>query len=110
MDAREFYDQIEKADDELVELSYAFDDLMRKTEDCSSRLEELATDAAEIKDEEKREKFASVLSILICRLNEISEECYKVSGEIDNVREYDFSELVIEADEMADEEKKNPSN
>ena len=34
------------------------------------------------------------------------EECYKLSGEIDDVREYNFSELVVEAEYMADEEKK----
>ena len=57
--------------------------------------------------EEKRERFESVLSYLSERLYEIGEEFYKLSAEIETVREYDLSELVIEADEIAEEEKKN---
>ena len=69
---------------------------------------DLAEKAAEIEDEEKRERFESVLSYLSERLYEIGEEFYKLSAEIETVREYDLSELVIEADEIAEEEKKKP--
>lgn len=107
MDAREFYAQIDKADDELKAVSFDIYKIFRDTDHLQYIFSNLAEKAAEIEDEEKRERFESVLSYLSERLYEIGEECYKVSGEIDNVREYDLSELVIEADEIAEEEKKN---
>lgn len=110
MDAREFYAQIDKADDELNAVSGDLYKIFSATDHLQYIFSNLGEKAAEIEDEEKRERFESVLFYLSSRLNEISEECYKLSGEIDNVREYDFSELVVEAEEMADEDKKNPSN
>ena len=90
MDAREFYAQIDKADDELKAVGV---DLYK-----------------EIEDEEKRERFESVLSYLSERLYEIGEEFYKLSGEIDKMREGLDIEADVMADVMAEEEKKKPSN
>ena len=106
MDAREFYAQIDKADDELKAVSGDLWKVYSDTDHLEYIFINLAEKAAEIEDEEKRERFESVLSYLSDRLYEIGEECYKLSGEIDNVREYDLSELVVEAEYMADEEKK----
>lgn len=108
MDAREFYAQIDKADDELKAVSGDLYKIFRDTDHLQYIFSDLAEKAAEIEDEEKRERFESVLSYLSERLYEMGEECYKLSAEIDNVREYDLSELVIEADEIAEEEKKKP--
>lgn len=110
MDAREFYTQIDKADDELKAVSFDIYKIFRDTDHLQHIFSDLAEKAAEIEDEDKRERFESVLSYLSDRLYEIGEECYKVSAEIDKVREYDLSELVVEADEMAYEEKKKLSN
>ena len=109
MDAREFYAQIDKADDELKAVSGDLYKIFSATDHLQYIFSNLGEKAAEIEDEDKRDRFETVLFYLSSRLNEISEECYKLSAEIDNVREYDLSELVIEADEIA-EEKKNPSN
>lgn len=106
MDAREFYARIENADDELNAVSVDLDKIFRDTDHLQHIFSDLAEKAAEIEDEDKRERFESVLLYLSNRLYEIGEECYKLSGEIDNVREYDLSELVVEAEEMAKEEKK----
>ena len=61
-------------------------------------------------DEEKIESFETLLWYLSNRLNEISEECYKLSGEIDKMREGLDIEADVMADVMAEEEKKKPSN
>ena len=106
MDAREFYTQIDKADDGLKAVSGDLWGIFSGTDHLQYIFSDLAEKAAEIEDEEKRERFESVLSYLSERLYEISDECYKLSAEIDNVREYDFSELVVEAEEMEKEEKK----
>ena len=106
MDAREFYAQIDKADDELEAVSGDLWEIFRGTYHLQYIFSDLAEKAAEIEDEEKRERFESVLFYLSDRLYEIGEECYKLSAEIDNVREYDLSELVVESEEMAKEEKK----
>lgn len=108
MDAREFYAQIDKADDELKAVCGDLWEIFRDTDHLQYIFSDLAEKAAEIEDEEKRERFESVLSYLSERLYEIGEECYKLSAEIETVREYDFSGLVCEAEEMADEEKKKP--
>lgn len=110
MDAREFYAQIDKADDELREVGVKLWEIFRDADHLQHIFRDLAEKAAEIEDEEKRERFETVLWYLGDRLDEIGEGCYKVSGEIDNMREYSLSELVVEADEMAEEEKKKPSN
>lgn len=110
MDAREFYAQLDKADDELKAVSGDLYKIFSATDHLQYIFSNLGEKAAEIEDEDKRDRFETVLFYLSCRLNEISEECYKVSGEIDRVREYDFSELVEEAEYIANEEKKKPSN
>ena len=110
MDARDFYAQIDKADDEFKAVGVDLYKIFRDTDHLQYIFSDLAEKAAEIEDEEKRERFESVLSYLSERLYEMGEECYKLSAEIDNVREYDFSGLVCEAEEMADEEQKKPSN
>lgn len=110
MDAREFYAQIDKADDELREVGVKLWEIFRDADHLQYIFSNLGEKAAEIEDEEKRDRFETVLFYLSSRLNEISEECYKVSGEIDNMREYSLSELVGEAEEMAEEERKKPSN
>lgn len=106
MDARNFYAQIDKADDGLKVVSGDLWKIFSDKDHLQYIFSDLAEKAAEIEDEEKRERFESVLAYLSDRLYEIGEECYKLSGEIDNLREYDFSELVVEAYEMAKEEKK----
>lgn len=108
MDAMEFYAQIDKADDGLKVVSGDLWKVFSDTDHLQYIFRDLSEKAAEIEDEEKRERFESVLSYLSDRLYEIGEECYKLSAEIDNVREYDLSELVVEAEymAMADEEKK----
>ena len=129
MDAREFYAQIDKADDELKAVGVDLYKIFRDTYHLQYIFSDLAEKAAEIEDKEKRNRFESVLLHLSDRLYEIGEECYKLSGEIDTVREYDLSELVVEAEKvlkgkgtqcqligsstlvpMANEEKKKPSN
>lgn len=110
MDAGEFYAQLDKADDELKAVSVDLWEIFRKSDHLQYIFSDLGEKAAEIEDENKRDRFETVLFYLSSRLNEISEECYKLSGEIDNVREYDFSELVVEADEMADAEEKKAAN
>lgn len=106
MDYLAFYRQIDKADDDFKAVSVDLFRIFRDTDHLQYIFGDLSEQAAEIEDEEKREKFQSVLSYLSNRLYEIGEECYKLSGEIDDVRELDLSELVVEAGEMADEEKK----
>lgn len=106
MDAREFYARIDKADDELNAVSV---DLFRISSDADHLyfiFSDLSEQAENIKDEERREKFQSVLTYLSNLLDEIGDKCCDISAEIDTVREYDLSELVVEAGEMADEEKK----
>lgn len=107
MDAREFYGQIVKAYKELIDINRAFDGLRMRTEAFSCRLEELTRDATNIKDEEKSEKFMVVLSSLSERLHEFDEQWYNIGTFLDNVRYYDFIDLVDEAEEMANEEKKS---
>lgn len=108
MDAREFYSQIDKADDDLKAVGVDLYKIFRDTDHLQYIFSDLAEKADEIEDGEKRERFETLLSILSERLYEIGEECYKLSAEIETVREYDFSGLVCEAEEMADEEKKKP--
>lgn len=110
MDAREFYTQIDKADDGLKAVSVDLYKIFRDTDHLQYIFSDLSEKAAEIEDENKRERFESVLSYLSERLYEIGEECYKLSGEIDEVREFDLSELVVEAEEMEKEEKKKAAN
>lgn len=109
MDAREFYAQIDQADDELAEVSRSLMDIFRDAHHLNHIFAKLARDAEKIKDEEKREKFCSVLSYLSDRLYKIGDQCCDISTEIDMALGCDFGELVDEAEEMADEEKK-PSN
>lgn len=110
MDAREFYTQIDKADDGLKAVSVDLYKIFRDTDHLQYIFSDLSEKAAEIEDENKRERFESVLSYLSERLYEIGEECYKLSGEIYEVREFDLSELVVEAEEMEKEEKKKAAN
>lgn len=105
MDAGEFYAQIDQADDELAEVSRSLMDIFRDAHHLNHIFEKLARDAEKIKDEEKREKFCSVLSYLSGRLYEIGDQCCDISTEIDGVRECNLSELIIEAEEMAEGEK-----
>lgn len=100
MDAREFYAQIDNAYKELIEIRRAFRELRKKTGGFSSRLEGIARDAENIKDEEKREKFSSVLSYLRERFHEISEPDHDIDSFLDHVRYYDFLYLLDEAEEM----------
>lgn len=109
MDAREFYAQIDKADDELIEINKGFLGLRRRTQAFASCLEELARDAAEIKDKDKNDKFASVLSYLSERIYEFDKQDNTIDSFLENVRYYDFIDLVDEAEEMAQEEGA-PSN
>lgn len=114
MDAREFYPLdwfgfyrgINKADDGLGELIRSLWDISSEADHLNYVFEELARDAEKIKDEEKREKFKGVLSYLSARLYEIGEKCNGIGIDLDMMRECDFIELVEEAEEMADEEKK----
>lgn len=106
MGARDFYAQLDNADDGFKAVSVDLYKIFRDTDHLQYIFSDLAEKAAEIEDEEKREKFETVLFYLSDRLYEIGEECYKLSAEIDNVREYNLSELVIEAEEMEKEEKK----
>jgi len=106
MDAREFYAQIDKAGDEFKAVGVDLNKIFRGTDHLQYIFSDLAEKAAEIEDEEKGERFESVLSYLSERLYEISDECYKLSAEIEEAREYDLSELVVESEWMADEEKK----
>lgn len=110
MDAREFYAQIDKADDDLKAVSGDLWEIFRATDHLQYIFSNLGEKAAEIEDENKRDRCETVLFYLSSRLNEISEECYKLSGEIDKMREGLDIEADVMADVMADEEKKNPSN
>lgn len=110
MDARDFYSQIDKADDDFKAVSVNLMRIFGDADHLQYIFGDLSKEAAEIEDEEKREKFEIVLSYLSERLDEISEKCYKLSAEIDRAREFDLSELIVEAEEMANEEKKKPSN
>lgn len=102
MDAGEFYAQLDKADDELKAVSGDLYKIFSATDHLQYIFSDLAEKAEETEDEEKIERFESELSYLSERLYEIGEECYKLSAEIDKMREG----LDIEADVMADEEKK----
>lgn len=107
MDARDFYDQIDKADDELKAMS---DDLWKMSSDADHLyfiFKNLSEQAENIKDEEKREMFESELAYLSELLDEIGEKCCDISAEIDKVRELNLSELIVRAEEMAAEEKKS---
>ena len=110
MDAREFYAQIDKADDELKAVSDDLYKIFSATDHLQYIFSDLAEKAEETEDEEKIESFETLLWYLSTRLDEISEECYKLSGEIDKMREGLDIEADVMADVMADEEKKNPSN
>ena len=107
MDYLAFYRQIDEAYKELIDINRAFSVLRRRAEGLSCRLEELASDATKIKDEEKSENFIVVLSSLSERLHEIGEQWLDIGTFLDNVRYYDFIDLVNEAEEMTDEEKKS---
>ena len=91
MDAREFYAQLDKADDELNAVSGDLYKIFSATDHLQYIFSDLAEKASN-------------------RLNEISEECYKLSGEIDKMREGLDIEADVMADVMAEEEKKKPSN
>jgi len=118
MDAREFYAQIDKTRKEFIDISRAFIALWMRFKGFSCRLEELTSDATNIKDEEKSEKFIVVLSSLIERSHECDERWHDISAYFANAHYYDLNELVAMAEEglkgkalvpMAKEEKK-PSN
>ena len=106
MDYSAFYRQINKADDRLIEISRAFNDLRLRTEDFSSCLEELATEAEKIDIKKEREIFKNVLECYADRLHAISEQCDDLSGELDEAHHCDFVDILVRAEEMADEEKK----
>lgn len=101
-----FYRGIDKADDGLDELSSSLRHIFSEADHLNYVFRELTRDAAKIKDEDKREKFETVLSYFPYCLYEISEKCYEMSAEIDKVREFGLSELVVESEEMAKEKKK----
>lgn len=109
MDAREFYAQIDKVYKEFIDTKRAFFALWRRFKGFSCRLEELARDAEDIKDEEKSEKFMVVLSSLSERSHKCDERWHDISAYLVNAQCYAFVELVAMAEEMAKEEKK-PSN
>ena len=106
MDARDFYDQIDKADDDFKAVSVDLFRIFRDTDHLYFIFKNLSEQAENIKDEDKREMFESELAYLSELLYEIGEKCYDISAEIDKVRELNLSELIVEAEEMADEEKK----
>lgn len=110
MDAREFYAQIDKADDDFKAVSVDLFRIFRDTDHLYFIFKNLSEQAENIKDEDKREMFESELAYLSELLYEIGEKCYDISAEIDKVRELNLSELIVEAEEMADEEKKKPAN
>lgn len=118
MDAREgypldwfgFYRGIDKADDRLNELIRSLWDISSEADHLNYVFEELTSDAAKIKDEEKREKFKGVLSYLSEQIHELGERCNAIGIDLDMVRECDFIELVEEAEEMAEGEKKPLTN
>lgn len=105
MDYSAFYRQINKADDRLIEISRAFNDLRLRTEDFSSRLE-LSTEAEKIDSKKEREMFKNVLECYADRLHAISEQCDDLSGELDEAHHCDFVDILVRAEEMANEEKK----
>lgn len=107
LDYGAFYSQIDKADDGLDEVSRDLRRIFRDTDHLSFMFENLASKAEKIEDEEKREKFTSELMYLEDRLYEIGEQCYAISAEIDRVREYNLSELLVEGEELAEEVKKH---
>lgn len=100
-----FYRGIDKADDELAEVSRSLMHIFRDTDHLNHIFEKLARDAEKIEDEEKSEKFMVILSYLSDRLYEIGDQCYDISTKIDGVRECNLSELIIEAEEMTEGEK-----
>lgn len=100
MDAREFYAQIDKAYNELIDINKGFLSLRLKTQNFVSCLEKLASDAANIKDKDKREKFSSVLSYLSEKIYEFDKQDKTIDSFLDSVRHYDFIDLVNEAEEM----------
>lgn len=107
LDAEEFYQQIEAADDKLDRLSTALWDAGRAAEDLSVyTFEQLADMAEKIEDEERHDKF-STFFYLSEVLDEITDKCLDLSKKIDTLREYNLSELVCEAEEMAEEIKKS---
>lgn len=106
MDARDFYAQIDKADDDFKAVSVDLFRIFRDTDHLYFIFKNLSEQAENIKDEDKREMFESELAYLSELLYEIGEKCYDISAEIDKVREFNLSELIVEAEEMADEEKK----
>lgn len=106
MDAREFYAQIDKADDDFKAVSVDLFRIFRDTDHLYFIFKNLSEQAENIKDEDKREMFESELAYLSELLYEIGEKCYDISAEIDKVRELNLSELIVEAEEMAEEEKK----
>lgn len=105
MDAREFYAQIDKAYKELIDIKREFFVLWRRFKGFSCRLEELASDATDIKDEEKRERFESVLSSLSEQSYKCDELWHDISAYFANTHYYDSVELVAMAEEMANEEE-----
>ena len=110
MDAREFYAQIDEADDGLHELIESLGDICSATNNLKYIFEKITRGAANIKDEEKREKFSSVLSYLNDRLHELGEQCKDICADFSNLRYCDFSELVEEAEYIANKEKKKTAN
>lgn len=98
-DYLEFYRQIDQAYKELIDIKRAFSVLWRRFKAFSCRLEELARDAENIKDEEKRESFESVLSSLSEQSHECDERWHDISANFDNAHYYDFVELVAMAEE-----------
>lgn len=103
MDYSAFYRQINKADDDLLKICYAFNDLRLKAEDFAYRLEELATEAEKIDSKKEREIFKNVLECYSDRLHAISEQCSDLSGELDEAHHCDFVDILVRAEGMAKE-------
>lgn len=101
-DYMKFYRQIDQAYKELIEINKGFLGLRKRTQGFADCLEELARDAAEIKDKEKSEKFSSVLSYLSEKIYEFDKQDKTIDSFLDSVRHYDFIDLVNEAEEMAE--------
>lgn len=110
MDSREFYVQIDKVYKELIDIKREFFVLWRRFKGFSCRLEELASDATNIKDEEKSEKFIVALSSLSEQSHVCDERWHDISAYFANTHYYDSVELVAMAEEMAKEEEKKTAN
>lgn len=93
MDAREFYDQIDKTHKEFIDIKREFFALWRRFKVLSCRLDELARDAEKIKDEEKSEKFMVGLSSLSERSHVCDELWHDISAYFASAHYYDLNEF-----------------